>query len=474
MLAITASGIGKIDTTAVSGSKTKGKDEKAAETFASLMNISSTVNTDVDTATTNLQSKTKVEKTSDAQANQNEYRADAGQVKQPVKESAKTDTGSDVETQVKDIPADEMDSVMAEEVLVTDDQEMVLPEVISEILQNLMDFLQNQLGISDDEVNQLLEQMDMKLSDLLDFSNLRGFVLKAEAMTEVDLLINEDVSRMVEQLMDDFAKFLQENNISDVENVQVVLEKFISNPETLQENPQLLQENPQMETVEPEVNFQKNPENPEKPEILSQEREVQVPVAEESANMAETGTRHEENGNGVVENLNHAISQITSGQELTEVVEFADNIQEADIVRQIIDEIKVNITKEVTSLELQLNPEHLGKVQISVSTRNGIMQAQIVAETEAAKQAIENNLAVLRETFNNQELKVEAIEVMVATYEFSRQGQEDQFANGQQKQTEKGTNGINLGDETEDELTEAEQLEAEIMKAQGNSVSYSI
>lgn len=149
---------------------------------------------------------------------------------------------------------------------------------------------------------------------------------------------------------------------------------------------------------------------------------------------------------------------------------FTNRVSEADIVRQIIDEIKVNMSRETTSLELQLNPEHLGKVQISVSTRNGIMQAQIVTENEAARHAVEASMASLRETFDNQGLKVEAVEVMVATYEF--------FGNGKEQQgSPKGRNadraGKSISGGFEDEnIEDGEQLEQEMMQAQGNTVSY--
>ena len=128
------------------------------------------------------------------------------------------------------------------------------------------------------------------------------------------------------------------------------------------------------------------------------------------------------------------------------------------------------MSRETTSLELQLNPEHLGKVQISVSTRNGIMQAQIVTENEAARHAVEASMASLRETFDNQGLKVEAVEVMVATYEF--------FGNGKEQQgSPKGQNadraGRNIsGNFADEDIEDAEQLEQEMMQAQGNTVSY--
>ena len=152
---------------------------------------------------------------------------------------------------------------------------------------------------------------------------------------------------------------------------------------------------------------------------------------------------------------------------------YTEAVTEADIVRQIIDDIKVNLSKDVTSIEVQLNPENLGKVQVHVATEDGVMQAKIIAETEAAKNAIENSLALLKETFENQDLKVDAIEVMVGTYEFFNEGENDEFQNESNNSSNK-TGSINLDDVVQEEVSEEEQLQIEIMKAQGNRVSYSI
>ena len=100
------------------------------------------------------------------------------------------------------------------------------------------------------------------------------------------------------------------------------------------------------------------------------------------------------------------------------------------------------------------------------------MQAQIIAETEAAKNAIEGSIAALKEAFQNQDLKVETVEVMVATYEFFNQSDagEKQGENSPSKKT----GVINMVEIPEEEMTEDELIEAEMMRAKGNSVSYSV
>ena len=178
-----------------------------------------------------------------------------------------------------------------------------------------------------------------------------------------------------------------------------------------------------------------------------------------------------QNSDDVISNLNQAMAQVTVEEIST--TPFDTSVTQADIIRQIVDEIKLNLSKDVTSMTLQLNPEQLGKVQIHVSTKNGVMQAQIIAETEAAKAAVESGLAALKEAFENRDLKVDAIEVMVGTtdYFMEENGAEAQM---EQKEHKSGnlTGAVNYAGGSDDDINENASLETEMMKAQGNQVNY--
>jgi len=69
---------------------------------------------------------------------------------------------------------------------------------------------------------------------------------------------------------------------------------------------------------------------------------------------------------------------------------------------------------------LQLNPEHLGKVNLSLQSKDGAMTAQFVVQNELTKEAIESQIFTLKETLEHQGIKVETIEVTVANYGFDQ------------------------------------------------------
>ena len=324
--------------------------------------------------------------------------------------------------------------------------------------------------ITDEDIENILSEMNIKLQDLLDTSNLKEFILKVNNSTEVDILINEKLANIVNVATEQVDEILAEQEVSNVDefiaklNVLEVKNEKASYVEATKVEDGVFAEDAEIksfsdaETVINKSSFA--------------DKDIEVNVMKDFSQSSSKGESFGEAKNQILTNLNQAIDSTMNVNSTVEVASFVDNVQEADIVRQIIDNIKLNISKETTSMEIQLNPEHLGKVQINVASKDGILQAQIIAESEAAKNAIEGSLATLKETFQNQELKVEAIEVMVASYEFFNQSNAGDEQN--ESAPSKRTGVINMGDVVEDELTEEELIEVELMKAKGNSVSYSV
>lgn len=96
-----------------------------------------------------------------------------------------------------------------------------------------------------------------------------------------------------------------------------------------------------------------------------------------------------------------------------------------DIVNQVIEQVKVTLGKETTTMQMQLNPENLGKVLISVTSKNGVMTANFTVQTEEAKEALQSQMYSLREAIESRSLKVDAVEVEVSDFAFSQSSQAD-------------------------------------------------
>lgn len=154
---------------------------------------------------------------------------------------------------------------------------------------------------------------------------------------------------------------------------------------------------------------------------------------------------------------------------------YTSNTQE--IMDQILSNIRIRITPNVDSLEMQLHPQSLGTVHVQLTNHAGEITAMFHVQNEAVKTAVETQMIQLKEALNDQGVKVEAIEVSVDTRGFESslwQGQENpgQEAYEQQRRTPRRINLASLDASFEEEATEEEVLAAKMMEANGNTVDF--
>ena len=127
-------------------------------------------------------------------------------------------------------------------------------------------------------------------------------------------------------------------------------------------------------------------------------------------------------------------------------------------------------------MQMQLNPENLGKIYLNISSKEGSVNAQMMVTNEAVKEALEAQIVMLKENLNQVGVKVDAVEVTIASHEFERNleqdhSREEQEGNRQEESANRRRN-INLSslDEISGVMSEEETLVAQMMKDNGNSV----
>ncbi|WP_455720993.1 flagellar hook-length control protein FliK [Agathobacter sp.] len=175
----------------------------------------------------------------------------------------------------------------------------------------------------------------------------------------------------------------------------------------------------------------------------------------------------------------HASANEPVFQEISDISPEAEpvRIDTMDIIRQIAERISISgTTAEDSTIEMQLNPENLGKIYINVSEKNSEITARIAVSNEAVKEALETQMIELRETLNNSGVKVNAVEVTVASHEFE-QNLEQNTASDEQRQHENAfvssDNNSGTGRTSfTDDAPEEEILAQRIMKDNGNSVDF--
>ena len=285
---------------------------------------------------------------------------------------------------------------------------------------------------------------------MMDLNNLADAIgqIDWEGMTGMS---KEDFMQVLEQSL----SMTDNNTVQTVqEDVTPVTAEVYTEEADVPEDVQLLSntkaETVVKETAETAQEVQKQPEDQPDVEIVqTRENPVKDNTAGTNQQMADNQTESAMQGstqtetkepvqgealngtNAFLQNLGKAVAEVQGNPSSQQ----SNQQQMVDIVNQVIEQVKVTLGKETTTMQMQLNPENLGKVLISVTSKNGVMTANFTVQTEEAKEALQSQMYSLREAIESRSLKVDAVEVEVSDFAFSQSSQAD--AQQEQKDYEK-------------------------------------
>lgn len=348
--------------------------------------------------------------------------------------AAAADTPSSTEnvSDVKDVLEEAMETVDA------------LKEVIAEVL-----------GVSKEELEEKMAELGMTVMDLLQNDSLKDLVLAVNNISDMtELLTNEPLCNQLADVLKTVEEFVQTADLELFSQAAATLET--------QDFSKVLDKNMQTEDVE--VSADKgNVETSEEP-ILTVQRETETDFEENTRgnDSREDSTNVESQFNQFLQNLSDSVQDIDQ----VSMTEFERLQQMQEIVDQVVERIKVTLSPDTKSMELQLNPENLGRVNVSVIAKNGEMTASFTVENQLAKEALESQLMVLKENLNEQGIKVDAIEVTVAQQGLSQNDFSNQSQQNFQKKA-KNSNHIRKIQKEEEEVGEAEADSVPIIQENG-------
>lgn len=395
-----------------------------------------------------------------------------------------------------------------EDITVKDD---VLTKEMQTLLGKIQQEIADQLGISLEELMSIMQSMGMGITDLLNQSDVSK--LAARVLGDGDMLsfaTNEelygrltDMIKEVQALIDGFQ---QEFNVSDEE-----LAQLLKNAE--EANQKLISEANQEESAADHKN--QTITNGMETDQTQEEPMVQVKVSNTQSNkeviQAEdtqteetiTTTDNEEALKGVTKQqqdgasgdkgadkdsdsnpvfANQMQSQNTQGgvnvlDELLKQSGLSKEVADTgEVIKQILDYMKIHINGEATEMEMQLHPASLGSIHLQVALKAGAITAQFSAQNEAVKAALESQIVQLKENLEAQGLKIEAVEVTIASHEFERNLEQDNKGEQSKESKSKSRKQIRLDENFDYEgsgLEEEQRMEVDMMTRNGNTVDFS-
>ncbi len=352
-----------------------------------------------------------------------------------------------------------------EKLSATDADPEKVAEVVGALVADIKDLLLNTFQISEEDLSALMMEMGLTDMDLLDPSLMDQLTVKLTGVeSPMDLLFHPEIMDTLKALKQEIAGMKDE--------------AFSELKLTAKEAEEILKEMPDASKTEEVLpKLQEGKTDTKKEETAprtEQVSEIKVETAK-SESVESTQPEKQETDSGKGENaLKQGFEQMENPvlTQLTNAVEEALPETEAQsVVTQLVERIRVVMNEDTTSFEMQLNPEHLGKINLQVAAKNGVVTAQIATENEAVKEALESQIVALRESLNNQGIKVEAVEVTVASHEFERNLDSQRDPEQNQQGSQKRRFRFDVMQAAEEELTPGDAVIRDMMLANGNQIN---
>lgn len=409
----------------------------------------------------------------------------------------------------------------------TDDADMQkVDQAVEEFAKEVQQEVKELLGVDDAQLEAAMKELGLTYQDLMDPVNLANLVMNLTGEEDqLGLLMNADFQELMQNVEVLSKNLLQELGMTPQEAAEVFTQLEQNVAQITEEVPQQMQEVTDtqadvlkvQQTDDVQITEQKsqvtgltetNAAATESVESDGNVQNVEEPVSQEvrvendqTASQQE-GQQEEAPENSMTTEDDASLLQQNDTTEKSIFTEHTfqqtvqtirtDNITAApttavpqnvvfntlDVIRQVSEFTRVMYQGDTTSMEMQLNPENLGKIYVQVTAKEGVVTAHLAVQNEIVKEALENQTIQLRENMNQQGIKVEAVEVTIASHEFERNLEQNQQGSAQDEQREQASKSprrnisMNQLDELSGLMSEEEMLVAKIMRDNGNSVDF--
>lgn len=96
-------------------------------------------------------------------------------------------------------------------------------------------------------------------------------------------------------------------------------------------------------------------------------------------------------------------------------VDETDGIDKKDLIQQIVDKVKIDLSESKNEIRIKLKPEALGEMTMNIEVVKGEIVAKIMVDTQRTKEIIETNLIQLKEGIKDTALEIKTFEVFVGS-----------------------------------------------------------
>lgn len=334
---------------------------------------------------------------------------------------------------------------------------------IDSYIERLRSVISDILNVSDEDIEDVLEQNGMSMLDMLVTQNLQQLFVQLQGMEEFSDILTDDAAN---NLWTQLSGAVNDLNTMMCRDIQISPEQLAGNIE-----------NAMKQSDESDGGRQADMSAGSKADVadgISDDGTVTdepvVVVNNETASVNEgdsadgdsRGTDYESiRGDRMLDDASKGGAGESLFSQFMDRIESAadadmsrtiSNVQSMrEIAGQVIEGVRINVKPDTTGFEIQLNPEHLGKVNVSIQLKDGVAVADFVVKDEMTRAALESQIQTLKDTFEDQGLKVESVEVTVSDFSFK---QDDNSWAGEEQDGDSSRRRFR----TDDELTAGEDF----------------
>ncbi len=417
-------------------------------------------------------------------------------------------------------------------------------EAVEEAVSEIKESLKENLGVDDEQIEAAMELLGLTQADLLNPQQLVALAVELTGSEDAGMMlfhgefqiVMQDASAITKELLQELGMSMEELMTqvhAAMENTQQPIETMLpqdqpadapqqqapqeaaGTQETVSQAPQetvQTQDTPHTEAVQANQASQAQPQEEvkavqetqqtastaEQPQETKQVQQAQNEPQQEQEQAQTQQTAQNQTADALAKNdraqdqprfdFHAGVHQQEPGVNVQAPQNLSSEaplpqINMQDVIDQIVEYTRVNLSEDVKSIEMQLNPANLGKVYLHVSEKQGAVTAQLTAQNENIKEALVQQAAILKDNLNQQGIKVDAVEVSVGTHEFESNLERDAHSQEEQARQQEENNrrnsrrSIHLGDldgldGVSGLMSEEETLVAQMMRDNGNNVDF--
>jgi flagellar hook-length control protein FliK len=287
-----------------------------------------------------------------------------------------------------------------------------------DIKTKIVEIVTEQLGITPEMLSVVLDQLNMEIEDLLIPENLQILTKELFQVTDlIEVIMDQEKGTQVKALFQSMENLNQQIQDEGMSFQQVLNGEQAQEGELQEAGAQDLKTTD--ETISAKNVVAEQMSNVDSEESLNEKISQGVESSQEKNAQQNKSAGEGNELNTFVTKLNDHLQSALSANE--SIDGHQEHIDAEVIIKQVMDQMKFELNADITKMEFQLKPEHLGKVNLSIVSKEGIITANFIAETQVVKETIESQVVYLKQSLEDQGIKVDKIEVVLSNEPFDQE-----------------------------------------------------